>query len=197
MTFYPFASAAVPTFTSKTGAYFQGTISVGTSATLGNNTLRVSPLVLSSSCTLQGIGAEFTAAGDAASLFQLALYADDGTGYPGALVSAPGSISTGSGNAGTVATGGTPGVYLATGLAVTLPAGLYWAGGAVQGVTVSQPTLRTGLFISWPVSTAAQPTANQVLNAYTQGSVSAAPPNPFQAFSTSTGVSARIVFQLA
>jgi hypothetical protein len=128
---------------------------VATSAALGNAVVRVSPWVVTSTVTVTGLVAEFTNAtvGDADSVFRIGVWNHNAaTGAPGTLVSpASGTaISTGSGNAGDVATGGTPGVYEITGLSLTLTPGLYWVGGAVQGVTTTQPTMRTVSVTSYP-----------------------------------------------
>jgi hypothetical protein len=115
----------------------------GTSSGLTNGTVRVTPWVVTASITVTRLFAEFTAAGDAASVFRIGIWNHDAaTGKPSTLVLDAGSISTGTGNAGTVATGGTPGVYEVT-VSQVLSPGLYWVGGVVQGVTTTQPTMRT------------------------------------------------------
>lgn len=100
-------------------------------------------------------------------MVRLGIYADDGTGVPtGAPILDAGTISTGSGDAGNVATGGTPGVYEIT-VSTTLQPGLYWIGGGAQGVGGSGPTMRvvTTPFVA-PIPMAAKPTANQTLVGY-------------------------------
>lgn len=150
-----------------------------TSVTLGNGNLRATPFVVTESLSITRLGAEFTVAGDAASVLRLGIYNDDGNGSmpSGAPFLDAGSISTGTGNAGTVATGGTPGVYEIT-VSATLSPGLYWVGGAVQGVTVTQPTIRicAGQSIVYPIPTAAIPTAGEQRNAMLMGSVTGALP---------------------
>jgi hypothetical protein len=108
-----------------------------------NNRTNLAPFVVRKTLSIVSLGAEFTAAGEANSVLRLGIYADDGTGLPtGAAVLDAGSISTGTGNAGTVATGRTPGPYELT-VSLTLQPGLYWAGGTVQGASTTQPTIRT------------------------------------------------------
>lgn len=188
-------------FPVKANAYLFGNASVSTSATLGNGSLRLTPLYLAVPVTVTAIGAEFTVAGDAASLFRMSIYADDGTFYPGALTLDGGSISTGSGNAGTVSTGGTPGVYMNTGIsATTLAAGAYWLGGAVQGVTGTQPTMRTGYFMpDMMAALTTVPSAGSNNVGYTQASVTGAPPSNFATFASasSAGSVPRIVIKIA
>lgn len=117
---------------------------VSTSAGLGNGTLRLSIWIVTTPVTISKMFAEFTAAGDANSVLRLGVFSDNGNSQPGALVLDAGTISTGSGNAGNITTGGTPGVYeIALGSPLTLQPGIYWAGGVVQGVTTTQPTIRT------------------------------------------------------
>jgi hypothetical protein len=186
-------------FTVKSGAYVQGQISVNTSATQGNALLRLVPFIVPQALTIAQIGTEFTVAGDAASIFRMAVYADDGTGYPGSLLLDGGSISTGTGNAGTVATGGTPGVYMNTGITpLALAPGMYWTGGAVQGVAVTQPTMRTAQFIQFAGANNVLPGTGATSIGYAQSSVSGAMPANFVAFSSLSvaGNATRIVFKL-
>ena len=159
-----------------TASYYQGNLSVATSATLGNGALRLTAVYIPVPCTLQQLFAEFTAAGDAASLFATCIYADSGAGSPGSLLITGPTISTGSGNAGTVATGGTPGVYAGTIPQVTLQPGIYWIGGVIQGVTVTQPTMRTGLWSSSSLPATALPAANAQATSYSVGGITGALP---------------------
>jgi len=182
-------SLAAPLATYKSGSWIQGVYNVSTSSSLGNGTLRVSPWVVTRPVLISAIGAEFSAAGDAASVFAVSLYADDGTGWPGALLSSPGSISTGTGNAGTVSTGGTPGLYT-----VSLPTpmlilpGTYWPGGVIQGVTTTQPTMRTGSFgPQFPICTDGNPGADSLLAGVTNTGVTSTLPGTFAAFGTAGG----------
>lgn len=194
------AVQVTPWFTAKSGGYIQGQTSVSTSAALANGTLRVAPLIVTETIAVAALGAEFTVAGDAASLFRPGIFADDGTGYPGALIIAPGSISTGSGNAGTVSTGGTPGVYAITiGSPPVLQPGLYWVGGVVQGVTSVQPTLRTGSFGNqFAGATPSLPGANSAVLGYSQASVTGALPGAFTAFSSASaaGTIPRVILKI-
>jgi hypothetical protein len=127
-----------------TGQYYfcNSAGNTSTNGALGVGTVRVSAWFVSSTITVSAMAAEFTVAGDAASIFRIGVWNDNGNGQPSSLLFSPGSISTGTGNAGTVATAGTPNVYAITGLTQVVPPGLYWVGGAVQGVTTTQPTLR-------------------------------------------------------
>lgn len=187
-------------FTNKSGVYVQGQASLGTSSTLGNGSLRLSPLIVAQSFSIAAIGAEFTVAGDANSIFHIGIFGDDGTCYPGALLLDAGSISTGTGNAGTVATGGTPGVYLITlGTPLAIAPGIYWLGGAVQGVTTTQPTIRTALFgTQFSGAQNGVPGAGAGENGYSQASVTGAMPSSFAVFasSSSAGSIPRIVFKI-
>jgi hypothetical protein len=131
-----------PTY--KSGYYYFCNSNGGTSTTAPtNNQVRVSPWVVTKAITIVRLFAEFTVAGEANSIFRFVIYADDGSGQPtGSPILDPGSISTGSGNAGTVATGGTPGVYELT-VSQALNPGLYWIGGVVQSGSTTAPTMRT------------------------------------------------------
>jgi hypothetical protein len=200
---YPFTGTPVtPWFTNKQGqgTYVQGQTSVSTSASLGNQLLRLTPLIVTTAFTLTQLGAELVTAGDAPTLIAMAWYGDDGTGYPGSLISAPGSISTGTGNAGTIATAGTPGVYMIP-LATPVPItpGLYWLGGVVQGVSSVQPTMRTGSFgTQFAAASAGVPGVSASQLGYTQSSVSGALPATFNTFASagSAGTVARTIFRV-
>jgi len=195
---YEYGPQWFPTY--KSGYYYvcNSTTATTTSGTLSNGILRLSPWVVTKSLPIVRIGAEFTAAGDAASVFRIAIYGDDGSGMPsGAAVLDPGTISTGTGNAGTVATGGTPGVYEIT-VSQTLQPGLYWVGGVVQGVKSTQPTMRciqsTTLPAPLPSGTSA-PGAGQTYAGYQMNSVTGALPT--WSYSANTGTHPRIHFKVA
>ena len=122
-----------PPLATPAGQWFcpLGSFVPGTSATLGNNTMRLTPWWVQRTITIDQIGAETAASGDAGSKFRIAVYADDGTGYPGALALDAGQIAGD-------AVGFQPLV-----VSLTLARGLYWGGGAVQSATTVQPTMRT------------------------------------------------------
>lgn len=103
---------------------------LSTNSALGNGIGRFSPWFVPRTTAFAAIGAEITSAGDAGSTLRLGIYADDGTGYPGALTL----------DAGTIA-GDSVAVQEVT-VPFTLTPGLYWVGGVVQGVTTTQPTVR-------------------------------------------------------
>lgn len=123
-----------------------------TSSTLTNGTVRVAPWVVVSDVTITRLFVEFTVAGDANSVFRVGIWNHSpSTGKPSTLVLDAGTISTGTGNAGDVATGGVAGVYELT-VSQALTAGAYFIGGVVQGVSSTQPTMRTMNLLSHPLS---------------------------------------------
>lgn len=137
----------------RSGLYYLTTPHSATSTanTLGNGTGRFSPWRVQRATNFAKIGAEVTAAGEAGSLVRIGIYADDGTGYPGALILDAGTI------AGDSAT-----VQEIT-VAFTLLPGLYWVGAIVQNVVTTQPTLRTvamDLTGEMPLTAGTTPTAN-------------------------------------
>lgn len=156
------AQIAAPA-TYVTGNYYfcSSAQTTSTGSNLGNGNARVSAWMVVTSVTIIRLFAEFTAAGEANSVFRIGIWNDDGTNRPGTLALDAGTISTGSGNAGTVATGGTPGVYEIT-VSKALSPGLYWVGGAVQAAPSSQPTIRTTTttWFASPLGTSL-PSANQ------------------------------------
>jgi hypothetical protein len=90
------------------GYYYAGQNALGTSATLTNGALRLAPFYLPIACTFEALWAEFTVAGDAASFFATCVYSDNGSGYPRSKLITGLTISTGTGNAGSVTTGAPP-----------------------------------------------------------------------------------------
>lgn len=117
----------------RSGMYYLTTphTATSTSATLGNGTGRFSPWTVRRTMQFTRIGSEITSAGEAGSVLRLGIYADNGTGYPGALVLDAGTI------AGDSAT-----VQEIT-ISQILTPGLYWVGGVVQAAPSTQPTVRT------------------------------------------------------
>jgi hypothetical protein len=102
---------------------------VGTTA---NGVAYATPLLLGAPGTVTRIACEVTSAGSAGALVRLGIYADDGTGAPGALLADGGTID------GTSAT--FQEVTLGTPLA--LSAGRYWLAAAFQGAPTTGPTMR-------------------------------------------------------
>lgn len=162
----------------------------GTSVAMGNGTLRVSPGYIVSPVTVSQLGAEITVVGDVGSTLLLTVYRDAGLSqflYPGALESS-GAIPA---DATAVAE-----VDVAD---FTLGVGWHWFGGVVQGVTVTQPTVRTivGNGVVGLVNNAAPGTAG-TYSGYTSGSQLGAPPDPFPAFANNiSGTMPRMHLRLA
>lgn len=140
------------------------------------------PWVVTASITVTRLFIDLVTAGEANSYVRLGIYADDGFGRPGAKVLDAGTISTGSGNAGTVATGGTAGMYeIAVSQALT--PGLYWAACAYQNSATTRPTIRNILGSSatqWnmPLGTAL-PAANSTYIGWVAAGVTGALPSTF------------------
>jgi hypothetical protein len=166
-----------------------GATSLTTSAALGNGTLRLHPVYIPNPVSIVRLGAEIASGttGDVGCTFRLGIYSDTGGGYPGALVS----------DAGTIAADST-GVKEVT-ISVALAPGLYWMGGVVQGVTVTQPTVKTFNavnFLQYLSFGTSAPTANQTTLGYTQASVTAALPASFTATITPATVMPRVHFKV-
>jgi hypothetical protein len=187
-----FGGSATPIldFTNKSGAYVEGETSVNTSATLGVSLLRAAPFPLSKPVVVTAIGAEYTVIGDVGSVFRMGIYADDGTGYPGALLV----------DAGSFPTDGVPGVVMnALAVPISLPSGIVWLAGAVQNVTTTQPTMRTGFARLFGAASLTPPAAGAISIGYAQSSISGALPATFQPIAASSlaGTAARIILRLA
>jgi hypothetical protein len=176
----PIAGNALPS-----GQYIfaGGGQSPSTSNTLGIGTLRVFPWYLPNAGTLTAIGAEITSAGDSGGGYRLGVYADTGAFGPGALLVDAGTINA---NSATVQA-----------ITISLPAGpaILWAGGAVQNVVTTQPTVRT--FTTGPFSLVlpSQPGAGISMAGWTNAStISGALPGTFSVGST-VGSVPRIFFK--
>lgn len=164
--------------------------SPATSGSLGNGSLRVSPGWIPNPITVSQLGAEITVIGDVGCTIMLTVYADAGLSqlpYPGVLV-ASGAIPA---DAIAVAE-----VDVAD---FTLPVGWCWIGGAVQGVTVTQPTVRTITIpgvIGLPIQ--GLPSAASNLMGFTIGGVTGAPPSPYTpAQPLNAGTIPKVHFRLA
>lgn len=144
---------------------------LGTSNTLGNGSLRLYPAEIPMPIRINRIGAEITAAGDVGCVLRMAVYLDDGTGIPGIPLADAGTI-----------TADAVGVFENV---IDLPVspGVLWVGGVVQGVAVTQPTVRvvvapaveTGLAAIGPVA----PTPNTSAVGFSQGGIAGVLPAQF------------------
>jgi hypothetical protein len=190
-----FAVSAVALVTGQ-GYYYQPNLGMATSVTLGNGTLRVQPVYIPIGCTIQALFSEFTVAGDAPSLLATCVYADNGRGMPGALLITGPTISTGSGNSGSVATAGTAGVYAGAITPQPVSPGIYWIGGVVQGVTTTQPTMRIGQWTEYSLGTSGLPGTAGLAFAYQQASITGALPATFQVNPPTASSAPRVGFQV-
>lgn len=123
---------APPSYVSGQYYYCNSQWSATTNASPGNGTVRVTAWLVTAQITVSSLFCEYTAAGNASSVFRIGIWNDDGTGKPGTLLL----------DAGTIATDGTPAVTEISGLSQVIPPGLYWVGGAVQAAGTTQPTMR-------------------------------------------------------
>jgi hypothetical protein len=147
-----------------------------TLASMGTGTLHVLPWSVPNTVTLSRIGAEVTIIGDVGSKVRLGIYNDDGTGRPGTLLLDAGTIAGDSATVQEIV------------ISQLVPTGLYWIGGAVQIVTVTQPTCRvsaSGPIFPVDVGTVI-PTAGLQSPGYQVTGVAGALPTPFGAPSTTS-----------
>jgi len=147
----------------RSGSYLQPPHTNVQTLVLTLNELRACPLPVGKAVTLDRIGLEVTTA-VATAVVRLGIYADDGNGYPGALVLDAGTIDA--------STTGFKEIVINQALA----AGLYWLVGVAQ---TAAPTVRAtsgavpGLSVATSQSTLA--------GAYTQAGVTGALPANFTA----------------
>jgi len=170
------------------GQYFfcnsQGNSSTGGTT---NNTVRVTPWLVTDSITISRLFAEATVVGESGSVFRFGIWNDDGAGKPGTLLL----------DAGTAATDSSTGAFEVT-VSQALSPGIYWVGGAVQSAPSTQPTLRlvnsTTLPTAIPLGSSLPATTNAA--SFIQGSVTGA----FSDFTASPSISTtapRIGFKVA
>lgn len=160
----------------------------GAQATLGVGTLRVAPWVVERSTTLAGIGGEITVVGDAGSHLRIVIYAATAAGLPGALVLDAGTILGDSATTQELT------------ISPTLPRGIYFAGGAVQDVTTTQPTVRIAATWTPPIdirSGTTLPSAGATMCGYSMTGVTGAAPANFSATPTATGTVPRVFVRKA
>jgi hypothetical protein len=177
---------AVQTFL-KSGLYFSAQNNSGTNTnnTLTNGTLRLAPIFVPRTVTINSIAAEITAIGDSGSTLRFGIYADDGTGYPGTLISEGGTIP-----ADTIAvSASTVNIFLST--------GIYWIGAVLQGVTITQPTVRTNGNVTSPIGFQILPSAAGANQCYTQTGVVGALPSTFTTSPAGAGQMPRIFVRAA
>ena len=183
----PTGSAQVPTAGSpRTGSYWLLGNQLTTLAGAGIGTLRLYQILVPSAISINRIGAEVTAAGEAGSKVRLVIYADDGAGSPGALLLDAGTIA---GDSATVQ-------ELTVNQA--LSPGLYWVGAVIQDVAATQPTMRAISAPPLPLQawTAAIPAANQVAVGVSKTGVTGAAPSALASLGGS-GSAVRIFFKVA
>lgn len=184
----------------RSGRYhFCNPTSGSSSQQLTNDTLYVMPFPVPFDVTLTRIGAEVVTAGSTGSTLLLVIYTDDGAGGPSALSldsSVDGSASTILGN----------GLIDTTNVSVqevtinkTLTAGLYWVGAVVQGTPVTRPFIRsvTSGMIGLGATTLAAMGSGASPIAYSQASVSGAPPASFTIGSSPQGICPRVFVKVA
>lgn len=156
---------------------------VSTSATLGNGSLRLAPWVVPNAVTVVRVGTDIATAGEAGSKFRIGIYADNGGGYPGALVVDAGQINGDSNTAQELT------------VSTALTAGLYWIGGAVQSAPTTQPAVRiasSNVALIAVTTGTSMPAAAAATSGFLQTSVSGALPDPFTATPAAANLVPRI-----
>jgi hypothetical protein len=179
-------TAAVPVYM-RSGLYYAATVSNSTGA-LPNASLRLAPLQVPRSLSIDRIGAEVTTAGDAASTLTLCIYADDGSGYPGALVL----------NAGTVAADSTGVKEITLGSPQALTPGTYWIGATTLGVTTTAPIVRLINSSSSFVGVSSTAAASSGFNyGYTHAVSGSVIPTNFSTTVTASGTIPKVFIRIA
>lgn len=180
-------ATAVPLPAPVAGQYFYtaSPSGVSTSATLSNGVLRLYPVLIETTISIDRLGADVSVIGDSGSKVRLGIYADTGAAYPGALVLDAGQI------AGDSAT-----VQALTISTTVLTPGLYWFGGAVQAVTSVQPTVRILSGYTPPVPLGlgtSLPSGGGSSVGFSQSSVTGALPGTFTATVSAAGSAPRLI----
>lgn len=158
-----------------------------TSLTLGNGTLRLTGWLIETPITIDRIAVNITVAGESGARVRPGIYADSGSGYPGALLLDGGQLA-----ADAVA------APEAT-VAITL-SGLVWIGGAVQAAPTTQPTVTVTTNLTPPVpasSSTLSSVAGAALAGYSQTGVTGALPANFTASPGFAGNAPRVIVRRA
>jgi hypothetical protein len=113
------------------GMYYTSPGTGVSTAAVAASDQRVCPIYFDRSVTLDRIGIECTAVGDAAAYYRLGIYADNGDGCPGVLIA----------DFGPTAAMSAIGWYELP-ISQPLPPGMYWLSGVPQNVTTTPPTVR-------------------------------------------------------
>lgn len=187
----PATPPPLPAFTFPAGSYLfpSSPNNTSTANTLGTGTLRAVPFYTPVALSVARIGAEITAAGDAGGRLRLGVYADNGSGFPGALVI----------DAGTIAADAVATAEATLASPVTLTPGWYWLAAVVQAVTTTQPTVRIGAaatpgFLFTPGT--ALPGAGSTAVGYSMTGVTGALPAAWSPTLTPTGAAPRLLLKL-
>jgi len=155
---------------------------------LTSNQLRLACFYVPNQVTLSRIGAEITLAGEAGAVLRLGIYADDGTGQPGALVVDAGTVPA------DVA------AVVETVINVTLNPGFYWVGGVPQSCPTTAPTVRASLSGAITANIAigtATPGAGAASVGISKSGVSGVLPTPCGAISWGSGNNTRCFVKVA
>lgn len=146
------------------GTYYPAPAGYTNGSPLNANYGYATPLVVDVEHTYTGIGVNIATAGvGGAPVMRMAVYSDNGSGYPGSLVQ----------DCGTVDVTGTGGKEI-TGLTIKLAPGLYWLVCSPQGATTTQPTPRIANSTLTPFGTPA-PLGGNPSTVYTSSSVASFP----------------------
>lgn len=112
------------------GQYYQAASGVAQSRPGSNGNVDYLSFWVAQTLTVDRIGVGVVTAGDVGSFVRLGIYADDGSGKPGALLLDAGTIDGGSATAQEIT------------ISKQLTAGLYWTASVCQNVVVTAPICR-------------------------------------------------------
>lgn len=173
--------------TSKTGFWLTPFPHTSTgSSSLTQSRLDCVPLLIQKTVTLNSLGLRVTVSA-AATTIRLGLYADDGTGYPGALMVDAGTVdATGNGDK-TIA------------ISQVLTPGLYWLGSAAQGGSPQTVAITNLAVLGMPFGSVAAGSAfdGNPAVAFSQPGVTGALPSTFTATQTVNNIAARVFAKVA
>lgn len=177
-------TAVIPNFgglstTFITSRWYPGSNSVGTAVLTAQNSAYAMPMPVNKTHTFVAIGFNVTVIGSTGGTVRLGIYADNGSGYPGALVLDAGTVAVATGTGAKTIT-----------ISQTLTPGLYWLVAAPQGGT-TQPTITTvaAVFIvGW--FGCLSPGTGAGNEGWTVGSVSGALPGTFPTGGSVAGANA-------
>lgn len=162
------SAAYQPTTGVTSGKHYKPAMATLSTTTPSEAIMQCIPLFIPKAATFDRIFAEVTGAGTAGAVVRLGIYADDGSGSPGALIVDGGTID------------GTSATIQSVTISQALSAGWVWLASAVQGAAGTRPTMRSTGTSQVTLEPVGDPNMDFLANhGYFRASITGALPTPF------------------